>query len=371
MKKLSLFLLFITATFISTATYAATVQKIIKKKRVVVIDTGKNDGANKGDRYCFYNTKNKRVACGKIVKANRTKSYVRVSKKRLRRIKSGYEARPREAAIAKSNMANFKSGPGAPTKGRGHNVKLVYSLGLLPQTRYDLAGYSPETFVTRSIVWEKCQNIGEGNCDEPTPLSVLGGGGEFEYALSPSMSVAVGARFKIIETLSIDTSRFPNNQNPNEFVRSEVTGTGIGGWVDFYFLNINLFKNAGIKIGGGLDLELASVEATGFLMDDNDPGKKEAIIEGTSSGMILSVRVPIDLYYNFGSFGVGARIVPMFAAVAFGITNEATLNDPNAPADAQAVPVETIQTQYIEEALELRTGGLALEILPISFIYNF
>ncbi len=344
--------------------YGATVQKITKKTGAVTIDTGKADGVKKGARYCFYNTKNKRVACGLVSKVTKSSATVMVKKNILKKVKTGYEARPRDEQVVKSNVGDFKIRDN-PAEASGHNIKAMYILTLLSQTGYDVPKYSPETFST-ALVWDKATEDKRN-----APNNLLGMGGEFEYVLSPGMSIAAGVRYKLPNPTpqSLTANRSMSNAQQAEYVETQVESTAFGFWTDFYFLDISLFSGSGIKVGAGVDLDMASLDAVSVHKEDGTD-RADPVMEATASTMTLSIRFPVDFYWYFGNFGIGMRATLMYAAVAFGTSNEGNYSDQNAEASVAAIAPENIVAQY-HEALDIRANGLAVEILPLSLVYKF
>lgn len=77
---------------LSFSAHAATVAKTKKsKKRVIIENIIPTDRFIKGEKACIYDEQNTEVACGKIVhiKEAGDKAYMKLSKKKIRRVKKG------------------------------------------------------------------------------------------------------------------------------------------------------------------------------------------------------------------------------------------------------------------------------------------
>ena len=129
-KALPLYIL-----FFSFSLFAAKVVKINKKRGFIYINAGTNEGFKKKEKVCFLSKKNKKVACGKVYKARKTKSTIKVSKKRVKKIKKNYQA-----------ILSKKSTP-SPSKSKKYDmaIKVLNSLSFLPMFSYNNLAYQRPT----------------------------------------------------------------------------------------------------------------------------------------------------------------------------------------------------------------------------------
>lgn len=282
--------------FLSAPLYSATVKKI-SKKGALYIDEGRATGFKKGAKACVYNNKDKKVACGKVVKALSKKAIIRISKKRLKKVKKGYYvqlqaemSKDMEKAMQEKSEKAFKS-PYSFAVGLN-----AHFLPLAPATYENLDFVAPgqannsnwtSTSSSSSIVVPP----GFGLEMEMLNLGLLIG---LRYGVYvPTSNAAVYDITSLTNTLTTDTS-----------------ASAIGFNIDYYFYEI-----WGVGLGFGLDYDITSIDLTGTLTDDADPSINEVLYTMTSSLHVLSLRFPIAYKYAFGSFGIQGRgtfILPVY-----------------------------------------------------------
>ena len=85
--------LFIALFLTSTIADGATVIRKIRKRSVIVIDEGKDDGLTKGTKLCVFKDNGKKTACGKIRRLKSNKAFIKVPRRRFRTVKKGMEVR--------------------------------------------------------------------------------------------------------------------------------------------------------------------------------------------------------------------------------------------------------------------------------------
>ena len=193
-KKLPAIMFFVFGWILSNSTLIGqefSIKSINAKKGTVKLSAGKNDGLRKNKRICFYND-SKKITCGKIKKISKTASLVKVKKSKAKKITKDMTAvlsKKRKKRYRRNNMRT--------------NFKLMYSYLFMSPITYNSPFYRHLT-----------QTDGNGGAitNEPGGIntspfgmirnrprnsfgdSFLGGGAEIEFALSKSMSLALGGR---------------------------------------------------------------------------------------------------------------------------------------------------------------------------------
>ena len=178
MKLIALILL----TFV-TSEAQATITKLLKKRRVVVIDDG---DVSKGDKVCFFNASGRKRACGKVVKVKEDKSYVKVkSKKRFRRLKKGMT----------HEVSGGSRGGGARAE-HSFVFRLLYTPGLMTRSKFNYLSTNEEDggndgpFLALS---DEMIRQGDSTMSRMARMLPWGSGGaEGEVFVTPTISIAMG-----------------------------------------------------------------------------------------------------------------------------------------------------------------------------------
>lgn len=330
------------------AAFSASVKKKSTKRRLVIIDEGSNDSVEKGSKVCFYNKSDKKVACGRVVKVRSSSSYVKLGKKSIRRVRTGYEARLPSASSMAADSGSFMS-----KSSDGHAGKWSFSAGyiftLIPSTQFNPPSRAADnTWVATEL----------GLADKTT---AIGFGGEVTYKLSPSMAIAVGGRFKSLDLRS-SQSDYENSRDP--YVLSETKGSQIGGWGDFYFYKLNLFSSLIANIGVGADVDMSSIDFQSIVLAEENTSAIPAepnLVVGNASTIVLSARFPVAISYQLSkTLSLTSKFTLMFAVAEFGQAFDITDGSEG----------ESTAENYAE-AFDLGPAGLAFEITPIQINYAF
>ena len=270
-----------------TASFAdANVTKVIKKRGVVIIDSGRIDDVKRGDRYCIHRSSGKKVTCGRIKKVKRRKSALKVPRSKLRKIKTGM--------LAKAKTKTYQGG--------GSYLMIAPLIVSSSPVKYNLIYYVPQGDQP-DILWEADGAI------------TSGAGIAVELGLG---LVALGGRFqRSDELVSIEEYRqIPNGQ----FVEINHRGQAVGGWLDFNYVDVrkgSLF----FKFGNGIDYDMSGVRITSARKDDD--GSEARSLDVKSSLSTISLRTRIELGFRTDSVG--------FSFGAQGLLPIATINQELVP----------------------------------------
>ncbi len=299
--------------FISGSSYGASVVKKISKSKVVKLDEGSAAGFDKGARVCVYSDSGKRAACGKVVKTAEDKSYVRISRKRsFRRVKVGMEAR-----LYKKNRTSKQTDSTA--KEHRNNIKFGYLFTAMSPTSYNNVLYNAPTNSTQSLdsLWKK---------DAAVSSSVIGAFGEGEFAVGQSYAVAIGLRY-IINSATNAVSDY-NISEPTKFVESTQSGSAIGFYTDFTFLDVSFTPSFFWRLSSGLDFEMSSVAYEAIQKDDSG-SENSTIATYKSSITTASLRLGTNLnLLAIGPIGFVLGTNLLVPLAEFGKSSTADVTDP-------------------------------------------
>lgn len=280
----------------SELAFAAKVKKVIKAKKRVLIDMGKDDGITKGTRICFFKKNKKRkAACGKVIKAWGNKAYVKV--KSVAKVKKGMQA-----AISKKGKKTKRGKKKMMAKAENASlIKVNYIMSLATASAYNNLSYVYSKDGPYSSLWEP---VTAANA------ALLGFGADYEMPLGAD-TLALGVKYKLYTSAqgkagSFITSDF--GDNANRFILVSQEASSIGAFADYMYLNFPLSNNLMIKVGNGLDFDIATMTMTADERDDNDGSINTRIYEVESTATTISLRTVANAYIKFGSFGLGGGV---------------------------------------------------------------
>lgn len=343
-------MLFLSLGLYSSLEAAVVVKKFRKKKNHLVrIDTGKLNGFVKGIRICFYNDKGKKRGCGKIVRSKNNSSIVKVSKKTYRRIKVAMEAQPDEAGTVAGAVSSSSSG------GINSNFKAFYAFTPVTVTKYNKVSYEapPATSDPVSTLWAKSEDSGPQQ---------IGAGMEVEFGFNQSFSLAVGFRFKLFREFIVDSDY--STTNDVLYAATNIKGTSIGFWTDFYYLNMQLSPGFYLRMPAGLDFEKTDVTSISDRLVDDGSEDEFNIVDAKSSVTVVSVRAGAHFAYviNPIGFSFGLNLFIPATTLSSSISGS-TFPDPNEARLESADIIDDLDT-----SLELGANSFGAEILISTFI---
>lgn len=332
--------------------YAATVTKISKKKKFVIINEGSSAGVTKGARYCIQKPSGKKITCGKVIKVKKTKSYVKIrSKKRLKKIKKGMTAVATPKKTSKSHTpSSVASGTVAGSRFmafRFFSLPTAFTPSVANSISYKAHGAGVETF------WEQ-----NGTIPILNHAYSVSFGGEVDFV---GLGLALGGRYKQYDTQSdlVDYS----SVDEKLFIKQAVSMSAIGLYLDYYFLKP--VTSSGLRLGAGLDVDLSTFTYIGTQKDDGNETTANEIYNIKSGVTTISLRVPVSYDLNIGSIGLNFGMnlfIPGFATKA---AIESSITDPNIQDYTAATDKEKQQqaTEDLAASLNHTKGSFGLEIL--------
>ena len=351
--------------FVNQIALAAKVRAISKKRSMVKVNAGVNKGYFKGAKVCIYRKK-KKVACGKVIKVKPTSSFVKVSKKRLKRIKKGMRVRLRSKARRKATemveegIGKGKEAMAQSSSGTDHrtNLKLNYFATILAPAVYEKITYAaPEIDTATNQEVTSVDTLWQWQSDSTASLSILGFGAESEFGIGKSMAISVGLRLRFYRDF-ISPADY-NKTVPEQFVETEISAQAFGLYSDFTFLDIAMSESLFWRLSSGLDIDMSTVKLTATQKDDDSSDTTE--IASTESKLtVLSLRLGTN--FNFmvlEPIGIVFGTNLLIPITTFSASASTENNDPNATSklsggDGQA---------DLDAALDHRKAGFGAEVV--------
>lgn len=334
----------------SSAAMAATVKKINKTKGIVLIDAGKSAGLARGDRICFFSKNKRKAACGKIVKIKTKRSIVRVSKRRVKRIKPGFRALKSKHA---RRMAKKRTVKKPITKAKPQDdigiAALVHFLPLSPAVYNNISYLIPSA--SSQSLWET-----DSENDQVTRFFGSVGG---EISILP-WHLVIGGRYSAYKGSIILSDVDPSNKNL--FMETDISAFAIGGYIDFFF-----FRRWGLGLGVGLDVDVSSVDLKAIRNDDTGTIPPEQLYTLDSTLTVFSIRIPVTYTYLFHGFGAIAGVIPIIPVYSPSPSESPTVPDPSASPGQVANLNEALD---LEQSLDHRASSFALDII-VGLSYQF
>ncbi len=291
--------------FTPSLIWSAEIIKLNKKKNVFSVNEGKITGFEKGTTVCILDSDDKKLGCGKIVKAGRKKAFVKIRKKVFETLVIGMKVVLKtDLNLGKDKSKNLDS---QQTKMK---LKFIYSAAILAPTKFNRLIKSPAIISDSGVTVNPSQ---EYEVIKSSNSSLFEGGLEFEYLISKSFSLALGGRyspycevgggsFSCSSTYDSSKTTFADGTIPQDENRAYLVSQklmGIGAWFDFYFLNID-FGSLIWKIGSGMDYEMTTIKMNVTEVDDTDEKFSNNVLSVTSKLSVLSLRLPMPFILNFG-----------------------------------------------------------------------
>lgn len=360
-QKIKYFLIVIGLSSIFSDGYSSKITKILAKKRILIIDFGKNEGVKKGSKICVFDDKiGKKIICGKAIKVKKNKSYVRV--KSIQKLKKGMQVGlSKTTSKTSSKKKKFK-------KTKISKKTSFLEKPSLFKIYYLLTPIAVSTFNNLKYIYEPSNN-GQTYTSLWNPVSVanssfVGVGGDYEKPMG-NHYFALGLKYKLYTSPQFKFGSYiyaDYGDDKNNYVYIEQTASAIDFYADYLYLNFMLSKNLIFKFGNGLDYNISSVKLAATNLNDQDPTINNKIYSGTSTLNTISLRTVANFYLMFGRFGLGAGgtlLIPISASLKQSFeTNdqyENTLSSGTAKED-------------VTKSLNHKKNGFGLEINFSTFI---
>ena len=255
----------------------AIVSKLFSKQRFK-INAGSSQGLRKKDIICVYNSKNKRVGCGKVFTIKPTVAYLKVKKKKqYDRIKEGYVVRVRRGKIFEDILTNTSSENSASR----FRIRLAYAPGVLSLYEYNAVEF-PATGLA---------------ANDSTFYNLIGVQLNAEYFFTPAISLSLGVRYRSSPTDQVLTG------NEILFQENDTSASDIAILIDSYLFTIDL-KPLAIRFGTGINYDMSTVNFKSVEVNEAT-GSNDQVFSGSSSLNVLALRGLIDVRYLIGMWSIG------------------------------------------------------------------
>ncbi len=305
------FVLTLLAVFVSNQAFSATVEKVNKKRRYVIIDEADDTGFKKGARVCFKSKSGKKVACGKVRRTKNGKAYIKVNKKRISKVRKGYTAYLKTKGSATDSTASESTASKKPV----FAVRFAYLPSFLTPTVYNKFTYVAPEGESAETLWD----TGEVNNQS---LQVLGL--EFE---SPFIGVLLGARYTTYRDFLHEADYDPADKSI--YFEGNVTGSAIGVYLDYTGLRFSIIPGSDFVIPVGLDYDMSTLEFKGVKKQDGTDSEEVLYtLKSTQSVISLRLGAKYELLLSAIQLSTGLQVLVPVSSGTPGTTAE--INDPNA-----------------------------------------
>ncbi|MEZ4744162.1 MAG: hypothetical protein R3B45_17215 [Bdellovibrionota bacterium] len=258
-----------------SSAFAAKVNRVNIKRRLVSIDEGKINGYIKKEVVCFYEISGANIGCGKIKRSSLYKSQVRVSIKLINKIKIGQKAKLKNEA---------KKNGFQPPK---FAFKLIINPTLISHIRYNKIAYLPPEAGVESVetLWDKS----DGPKFAPITFSLAGNFMRYRTSL--------GIRGKLYRGLESKSDYIIAN---DEFLSTKITSNSYAIYFEIAAFRTNSLTRRQFTLNLGIDYEysMAAIKGT---KESYDSGQSDVIYSAKSKLYVLSLRVAPELYWVFNS----------------------------------------------------------------------
>lgn len=331
-----LFMVVLLLNLLTGSLQAATIDKINKKKGLLLINEGKSSGLKPKAKVCVYGPDGKKITCGVITKVKDATATVKVSKKKIVKVAKGMEVKLADG----SEGAEGEAAGGAAKPGHSY-IKGLYILSPMTTATYQKVTYQRPEAASVDTLWKAAEASG---------LSLFGVGGEVGLDLSGKL-LAAGARLKRYREF---TAVADYDNDPANYVENNQVAQSFGVWLDYYWMTINM-GGSKLEFANGLDIDMSTMVLNAAQL--SDAGDENEIYKATSKITVMSLRNVLSYKLFFDPIGINADINVMLPLVASGASFSADVNDGNT-ASLTVDPVEDLKA-----TVDHKKAGLGLELI--------
>ena len=287
--------------------YAATVKKINKAKKLVVLELDPSEKVEKKSKMCVFSLDNKKIGCGTVKKVKGSKVYLSFkSVKKIEKISEGMQALPKEAGSSGDVATEASTGAGSGVFKK--KVIGFISFGVLTPASYSKLVYNSKN--APDSLWD---TGGSSNSVGDAPYR-LGFGLQFAFPVK-RFSINPGFRYRLFRPFEGEADYAPPARDP--YVRTNITASEIGLFADLQLFRKPVGQKLSFDGGAGLDLAIASVNFVATKLDDTGKTPELELATAKSTLNVISLRLNGGMDINFTpKFGLtsGAVIfLPLFA----------------------------------------------------------
>ncbi len=343
--KLLLLLPLSVVFLISSSADAGTVAKVFKKsRRVIIKDLEDGDGIEKGARVCIYKENGKRAACGKVGRIKNEKAYMKVSKKRIRRVKKGMAARSPDAAPSQGELSQAVS---SSSKTGSMRFNLFWAGAVISPYSFQKLTYVVPESEARSSLW---------NQEGAVTTQLFGVGLSAGFVVGPGMLIT-GLRYRASDDIAIDSDYSATDSNIYTSMTESASSMGL--FVDYGYMTIPMGSMFALDLKSGLDIDMSTVKLAATVKDDSGASEESDLASVESKLTIASLRLGAGLDALFLgpvgiNLGVNVLVPLMVASEAFS----------GSVTDSQETTMdEDTQTEDMKTQLAHEKSGFGAEIV--------
>jgi len=327
---------------LSQTAFSAEVKKINEKSGAVYIDEGNSTGFTKGRKVCLFEGK-KKVACGIVAKAVKTKAIIKVPKNKIPSIHTGFTV-TLQAEVATPPPVKPTASPYMMA------VNLNAHFMLMSPATYNNVSYIPPA--TDSTTHWETSSAAKSMIIPPA------------FGIDIEMinwGVVLGFRFGMFKSESAPSTY--DTSLPSTTMTADTKATDIGITIDYIFM-----KPWNINIGAGLDIDMTSVTMTGTQTDESDASVSNEFYTLDSSLRTLSLHIPVIYKHAFGSFGINAGLAVFVPLYAMGPTQ--TVNSPTSGGVTDSRSPVADQDTDLMDAIAHKKASVGLDGI-LGVFYQF
>lgn len=290
--------------------YAGVVTEVKEDKKTITIDEGESKGFTKGVGVCFFNDKNKKVGCGKVKSAKSSEAVIKVTKKVIKKVKTGFTASLKDAKGGASGAV--ATAPKTLTM-RFFSVFAPINDYTYNKIHYEVpTGDSAEAPETLWVIDEARSLV--------APFTNFG----LELELN-KLSLAAGFRYNLLDSFTKDSDY--DLVNKAIYSSTSVTSTSINAYLDYS----SIFHVWLFHFGVGVNIDKSTVTLTMDKIDESGSLPDERLYSAVSDLMVIGLRIPVRINIGLDSFGLAFALTPILPLVGSPPTPVVTFSDPADP----------------------------------------
>jgi len=333
-------------SILSELALGGSVTRVNRDRGIFEVDAGESAGFSQGARVCVYRGET-RATCGVVMRASNNRASVRV-RTNIERVRRGMSVRLQEER-ASSSQANIK---------HRRNIKLSYLLTIMSPSEFNKVVYqAPEESGEVDTLWNQTETAG---------LSLLGFNSEFEMPVGASISLAAGFRYRAFRGLLAEADYDKITPNQDLYVLVEQNASALGFYFDTYFLDINFTNAFMMRLSGGLDIDMSTVELNAQRKVEQGSHEEFPVANVTSKATVISLRLGTHFNFFLDPLGIHTSLNILVPLTAMGQSVSGSSEDPN----SNLLSGERDMIDDIQEQLAHGTGSVGLELLfGVSFAF--
>lgn len=300
--------------------HAGQIKAISSKKNLVKVKLDTPQEFKKNSTICFFNNKEQKIACGKVINIKKDYAIVKVSSKAKSKIKKGMIAKPFTTKQSSSTFSIISAI--VPSNTQSINKKYIFSIGQLTSifttASYNNIGYSPpdSNETPTQTLW---------TATDSKQKAYLGFFVEFGYALFSKFILDLDFHYSLYFNKNFSSkiitnySYTQNIEDQNKYVSILTSQCKLlGGYLGTSFI-FKSFTKSMLTFTSGLNLDNSSISILASQKDDNNPDENNPIAKISSNLNVISLKLGTKFYYFlFNKLGLYSKLdilIPIYASL--------------------------------------------------------